>query len=157
MVLYWRGNNINLSVTIQVLTSTLCMPFWSYFKFWIGCLKINRYLAKFIVTKFAHFKYYARQCIFHLIPGALLEIRNGGLLSGSEDGAPSRRRLGVWGRSHLLFLRRPQRSKILHFFCKNYLILGLFKKEITLLKRGINIGSANKVKLVALMGHVADG
>ena len=30
-----------------------------------------------------------------------------------------RRRLGVWGQI-------PQRSKILHFFCKNNFILGLF-------------------------------
>ena len=38
---------------------------------------------------------------------------------GSGGEASSRRRLGVRGQS-------PKRSKILHFFCKNNFILGLF-------------------------------
>ena len=59
----------------------------------------------------------------------------GGLFAGSGGEAPNRRRpmgagglgakppatggTGVWGLS-------PQRSKILHFFCENNFILGLF-------------------------------
>ena len=69
----------------------------------------------------------------------------GGLFWGSGGGAPSRRRpMGVWGRSPQppeagglgakppaaggteVWGRSPQRSKILHFFCKNNFILGLF-------------------------------
>ena len=60
---------------------------------------------------------------------------------------PAARGLGVWGRS-------PQRSKIFAFFCKYNLILGLFHYKIILLKRGIEIGSANMIKLVALMVYV---
>ena len=83
-------------------------------------------------------------------------------------GAPSRRKpMGVWRRSPQppeagglgakppaaggtgVSGRSPQRSKILHFFCKNNFILGLFYFKKMLLKRGLEIGSANKIKLVA--------
>ena len=33
------------------------------------------------------------------------------------------------------------------FFCKNNFILELFDKKIMILKRGLEIGSANKIKL----------
>ena len=49
---------------------------------------------------------------------------------------------GVWGRS-------PQRLKILHFFKKNKLVLGLYWEKIMLLKHGIEIGSVNLIKLFA--------
>ena len=48
---------------------------------------------------------------------------------------------GVWGWS-------PQRLEIA-FFCKNNLILCYFDKKIMLLKRGLEIGNANMIKLVA--------
>ena len=69
----------------------------------------------------------------------------GGLFGGSGGGASSRRRpMRVWGRSPQLpeagglgakppasggteaWGLRPQRLKILHFFCKNNFVLGLF-------------------------------
>ena len=69
----------------------------------------------------------------------------GGLFWGSGGSAPSRRRpMGVWGLRPQppeagglgakppaaggtgVWGRSPQRSKILHFFCKNNFILGLF-------------------------------
>ena len=49
---------------------------------------------------------------------------------------------GLWGRS-------PQYSKILHFFAKITSFQGYFDQKIILLKRGLEIGSANKIKLVA--------
>ena len=55
---------------------------------------------------------------------------------------PAAGSMGVWGRS-------PQRSKILHFFCKNNFILGLFWLKKMLLKRGLEIRSAKKIKRVA--------
>ena len=50
--------------------------------------------------------------------------------------------LGVWGRS-------PQRSKILRFFAKITKFWGYFDRKLMLLKRGLEIGSANMIKLVA--------
>ena len=51
----------------------------------------------------------------------------------------------------------PQALKNFAFFCKNNLILGLFGKKIMLLKRGIEIGSAKMIKLIAKMGHMGGG
>ena len=55
---------------------------------------------------------------------------------------PAARGTGVWGRS-------PQRSKVLHFFAKITSFQGYFDKKIMLLKRCLEIGSANMIKLVA--------
>ena len=49
---------------------------------------------------------------------------------------------GVEGRS-------PQRSKILRFFAKKLNFRVILIKKIMLLKRGLEIGSANMIKLVA--------
>ena len=69
---------------------------------------------------------------------------------GSGGEALSRRRLGVWGQS-------PQRTKILHFFAKKLHFRAILIIKIMLLKRGLEIGSANKIKLVAKMGYLGGG
>ena len=92
----------------------------------------------------------------------------GGLFRGSGGFAPSRRMLGVWGlcpqrrrlgfggfapsrRRHGGFGAEPPALENFAFFCKNNLILELqyFDKKIMLLKRGLEIGRANMIKLVA--------
>ena len=61
---------------------------------------------------------------------------------------------GVWGQSLQSLEARgsgggvPSAQKLV-FFCKNNFILGYFDKKIMLLKRGLEIGSANMIKLVA--------
>ena len=63
-------------------------------------------------------------------PGAQPEIRNGGLFW----------RLGA----------KPPALENFAFFCKNNFILrAILIKKIMLLKRGLEIGSANMIKLVA--------
>ena len=67
----------------------------------------------------------------------------GGLFWGSGGKAPSRWRHG--GRQ-----AEPPALENLVFFCKNNFILGLFwLKKKKLLKRGLEIGRANMIKLVA--------
>ena len=56
--------------------------------------------------------------------------------------APSRRRHGFLG-------AEPPALENFAFFCKNNFILGLFDQKLMLLKRGLEIGSANMIKLVA--------
>ena len=56
--------------------------------------------------------------------------------------APSRRRHGGLG-------AEPPALENFAFFCKNNFILGLFWLKIMFLKRGLEIGSANKIKLLA--------
>ena len=65
----------------------------------------------------------------------------GGCVGGGME-HPAAGGTGVWGRS-------PQRSKNLHFFAKITSFLGYFYYKIMLLKRSLEIGSANKIKLVA--------
>ena len=66
----------------------------------------------------------------------------GGCFGSLGGGAPSRRRHGGLGRS-------PKRSKILRFFAKITKFYGYFDRKIMLLKRGLEIGSASMIKLVA--------
>ena len=61
---------------------------------------------------------------------------------GSGGEAPSRRRHGGLG------VEAPALENFA-FFSKNNLILGLFWLKKKLLKRGLEIGSANMIKLVA--------
>ena len=58
--------------------------------------------------------------------------------------------LGVWGRS-------PQRSKILRFLAKITKFRSYFDEKIMFLKRGLEIGSANMIKLVAQIGYLGGG
>ena len=44
---------------------------------------------------------------------------------------------------------KPPALENFAFFCKNNFILGLFWLKNNFLKRGLEIGSANKIKLVA--------
>ena len=70
---------------------------------------------------------------------------------GSGGEAPSRRKLGVWGQSPQPPEARGSGAlQNFAFFCKNNLILGaILIKKIMLLKRGLEIGNANMIKLVA--------
>ena len=61
--------------------------------------------------------------------------------------------LGVWERS----FQPPKASKIFTFFCKNNLILGIFLMKNNALKRDIEFGCANMIKLAAKMGYVVGG
>ena len=69
------------------------------------------------------------------------EFAMGGCLGGLERSPqpPEARGLGA----------EPPALENFAFFCKNNIILGLFWLKIMLLKRGLEIGSANKIKLVA--------
>ena len=66
-------------------------------------------------------------------------------------GCFSRRRHGGLG------VEPPVLENFAVFFSKNDLILGLFWSKIMLLKRGIEIGSANTIKLFAEIGYVGGG
>ena len=61
---------------------------------------------------------------------------------GFRGKAPSRWRHGGLGAETLAL-------ENFAFFCKNNLTYGCFDKKIILLKRGLEIGSANMIKLVA--------
>ena len=111
----------------------------------------------------------------HMWAGAQPEIRSGGLFWGSWGGAPiCGRPLEIWERSPLPLEAgnlgakppaaggtgsgsKPPALDNFAFFCKNNLILGLFWSKVILLKRDIEIGSANMIKLVAWMVYVVGG
>ena len=93
--------------------------------------------------------------LWHAIRRVARNSQRGGCLGGLRAEPPAARGqwgvgakppaaggTGVWGHS-------PQRSKILHFFAKITSFYRYFDYEVMLLKRGLEIGSANKIKLMA--------
>ena len=67
---------------------------------------------------------------------------NGGLGAKQRAKPPAAGGTGAWGRS-------PSARKFWAFFAKITKFQGYFDKKIMLLKRGLEIGSANMIKLVA--------
>ena len=100
---------------VQILSRTSALPKSQMINFFFSIDKITLFALYLI-------EYYGNIGNLQSINRSRRVARNlqwGGCFGGLGAKPPVAGGMGVWGRS-------PQRSKILHFFCKNNFILGLF-------------------------------